>query len=890
MRGISKLLIISLLFVSIVMINIGFSNKQLAASEVNSEVDSNQVIDLSGMSQDQIAEVLDEDEKTQDFIVLDKDQLTALRGYKVTEIIAAEDFSKVNSSMYGEYGIYKINGHYVFCIEPGYDTLNSAQLVEPSGSIYNKFKANSKLYISRVISSSIEHYNQTSNEKYIFAGQLLIWDYVSNNEAATIGNAMESWNPEYLNSWTINNSIYLDQIKVIESDLSEWNTLPSFLGSSTNPKQYTLDYDQSKKQFSIVLVDSNGVWDRKYESYGNFGEYTLSNPAGKNNLKVTSQSQNLKYSQSKKFTWSPTISGTSELYDAGQDLIYVGAAPKSGYIKFKTAEYPKGGFKLTKFGEQVEGTNQPLAGVKFEVTSKSNTSFDQVYTTNSQGVINSTKTLVPGNYHIKEISAPTEYVVNYQQDFIVQPGQITELNEGNPVINNLYYNRIHLEKVGENFDNVATQVIPLAEVEFDLYQELEEPNDIIDESDILLDTLVSDQNGMIDSGRLYQGNYILEEKSTNSGYILDLNPISFEVKNDGSLKTDSVIDLGVIENKVISGQVELSKLGVGSCKLAADCGVPLDQVTFDIYHDINNNLELDENELEAVDQIITDSDGYGISKSLKYGHYFIQETTSSHDNYQINNRVYDFTIETNHQVAEINDGHPIENSEKLGKIEIYKSGKSLANDNQEIQKLSGAEYSIIDTDGNLVDTIVTDAEGYGAATELSFGQYQLIEAIAPVGYKLNPQVIDFKINQETYQQYQTFEVSDEVITNRIEISKIDSANEQELPGAEIEVRDLSTDQVVEKWTSTDKAHVFDINYGEYQICETTAPAGFKKLTSCTDFEVTEDGVTQSFTLVNKRMKMAITGATSKRTWILILLVMIVILLVSLYARIYVSKM
>lgn len=891
MRGISKLLIISLLFVSIVVINIGFFNKQLVANEVNSEGDSNQVIDLNGMTQDQIAVVLDEDKKTQDFIVLDNKQLTALRGYDVIEIVADEDFSKVNSTMYGEYGIYKINGHYVFCIEPGYDTLNSAQLVEPSGSIYDKFQVDSKLYISHVISSAIDHYQKNENQDYIFAGQLLIWDYVSSNEAETIGNAMESWNPEYLNSWTINNSIYLPQIKVIEQDLVEWNTLPSFLGpNSSEPKQYSLNYDLSEKLFTITLVDSNQVWDQKYAAYGTFGDYTLSNPIGSDNLKVTTKSPAQEYSIANKFTWTPTISGTSELYDAGQDLIYVGAAPQSGYVSFKTSEYPKGGFKLTKLGEQKDGTTKPLSGVQFELSSVTDSSFKQIYTTDSNGAISSGTTLKPGSYHLVETSAPTEYVASYQQDFTIEPGQITELNGGQAIVNELYYNRIHFQKVGQNFNSNNSQLIPLADVEFDLYQELTNPNQIVDESDVWLETLKSDENGMIDSGRLYEGHYILEETTTNSGYILDSTPIPFEVTNDGTLKTDSVIDLGVFENQVITGQVELSKIGVGSCKQASECGIPLNQVTFDIYSDINNNFELEEDELEPVDQIVTDDVGYGISNQLKYGHYYIQEQASTHDNYQINDTRYEFTIEENDRIVEINQGQPIENSEKTGKIEIYKSGESLSNDNTDIQKLSGAEYSVIDQDGNVVEVIITDDQGHGTSNQLSFGQYQLVETLAPVGYKIDPQIVTFEITEENYQQYQVYDLNDQLITNQIEVSKIDSANEQELPGAEIEVSDLETKQVVEKWVSTDQPHIFDINYGNYQICETSAPAGFKKLTDCTEFTVTEDGISQQFTLINKRVKMAITGATSKRTWILIIVAMMLILVVSLYVRQYIRKL
>lgn len=870
------------MILSVVYVMFGMATSKLTASEVDQSV-----IDLSGLTNREIAQKLDKSPKTQDFIVLNDEQLKQKSGYRITEVVAKEDFSNVNSTMWGKYEVYKVNGHFVFCIEPGYDTLNNGQSLGETGSVYSKFSKSSKTYISRVISSSVGNYKKTNNDAFIFAGQLLIWDYVSANEADVIGNAMASWNPEYLNSWTINKSVYSPQIKVIEKELSTWSTLPSFLkSSSSQAKPYVLTYDKGKDEFSITLKDTNGVWDEKYANYKTVGDYKLSNPAGKDNLKISTRKEQVTAYKSTDFSWSPYISDTKELYDAGQELIYVGATPVKGYIKFKTEPYPKGGFELRKEGEQPEGKPLAISNVKFKVTG---TGFDKDYTTDSLGKITVTNELVPGKYHIKEISAPTKYNMNFEQDFTVNPGEVTNLNSGNPIINTLYYNKIRFLKVGQSFVNGDGEVSPLSGVKFELYKEAGDANQIIDEGDELVAELVSDEEGIVESGKLYEGNYILKEVATNPGYLLNTQTYSFKVSNTGEITNKTTIDLGTLTNEVIEGRVQLEKIGVGSCEKLEDCSVPLKNVKFDVYADVDNSGDIDESESIPITQIVTDNTGIGISGMLKYGHYFLKEADNPYNNYQMTDTMYEFDIDEPDQVVYVNDGKPIENSEKTGAVEITKRGESISNTDKDISLLAGATYQISDEKGKVIGELTTDKGGKASLENLSFGKYQIKETNAPEGYVVDSTPYEFEINDDTYEQPIALEFSDDVIKNKIEISKVDASNKKELAGAKLVVRDRNTREVVEEWTSTTTPHEFEVNYGEYEICEIAAPAGYKQTTSCTNFEVAENGISQSFKIENKRMKIAITGSSSKRTWIIILLIAILIVLMTLYIRIYIRK-
>ncbi len=75
-----------------------------------------------------------------------------------------------------------------------------------------------------------------------------------------------------------------------------------------------------------------------------------------------------------------------------------------------------------------------------------------------------------------------------------------------------------------------------------------------------------------------------------------------------------------------------------------------------------------------------------------------------------------------------------------GKVKLRKFSSS---DNK---LLKGAKYGIYQ-DGKLVDTIVTNDQGYGE-TELAFGEYVIKELVPPSGYKLDNQEYPFKIDEE----------------------------------------------------------------------------------------------------------------------------------------------
>ncbi len=880
-----------------IMLGVLFSigDEQYNASEVDSEV-----VDLTGLSPDQIAQELDTAPKEQNFITLEPEMLEKVSGVKLTEVRSTVDYSEINSTMWGYWGVYKIDGHYVFCIEPGSDTLSAGLVVSGTKSKYNKFKESTRLYLDRVISSGVEKYNNSGNVDYIFSTQLLIWDYLSTNERDVIGNPMESWNPNFLDGWTIHKpEKYKEEIGNIENDLASWDLLPSFVSADkSDPVVHTLKYNQNSENYSITLNDKNKVWDSKYANYEDFGNYTVSNPAGSDNVKISSKDPSTIESGVRTYSWEPTLSGTEQLYDAGQDIIRVGAGKQSGYMKVKTDVAPTGGFKLSKVSKSLNGETDPLVNVQFTVTSSTYPSFEKVYTTGIKGKVTTEEDeLKLGKYHIVETKVDDKYVGGFEQDFEVKkPNQIVEINDGEPIVNEVYKNKIQLRKVGQTLSNDSDELIDLSGAEFDLYKDNNEDKSIDDE-DTLVQHLVTGEKGKATSKDVVIGQYLLIETKAPTGYQLDSESHSVVVENDG--ETNKTISFGQIENKPITSSAHLTKVGVSSLTESANeeqseiesessldedlLSVKLEGVEFEIYQDLNQNQLLDEEERVALQTIVTDENGEAYTDQLKYGEYFALETNNPNLNYAIANIPYYFEVHNLEQV-EINDGNPIENEEKFGQLEVHKQGKQI-NGSEDVS-LANAEYEVYSDEDELIETLITDEDGLAVSNPLSFGSYTIKETSAPEGYEVDETILSFEINEQNYKQPIVLKFTDQVITNIIDIKKTDVATGEEIAGAEIEVIDLATKEVVEAWTSTTEEHSFNLDYGQYKFCEKTAPAGYKRETKCTNFEVAQNGVEQQFELTNEQIKMAITGIRNNKGLLIAITTLAILWIVRiLYKRI-----
>lgn len=136
--------------------------------------------------------------------------------------------------------------------------------------------------------------------------------------------------------------------------------------------------------------------------------------------------------------------------------------------------------------------------------------------------------------------------------------------------------------------------------------------------------------------------------------------------------------------------------------------------------------------------------------------------------------------------------------------------------------------------------------------KLDAGDYQLVEIVAPRGYKLDATPVIFTIspNQTTAL---TGTKTNEVNVGSVEISKVDEYDQTPLTGAVFELRNASG-QVLLSGLPTDaqgKLVIPNLKAGKYQLVETTAPADYVLSQNPLEFEIVDDGVVVQKTFTNK---------------------------------------
>ena len=161
------------------------------------------------------------------------------------------------------------------------------------------------------------------------------------------------------------------------------------------------------------------------------------------------------------------------------------------------------------------------------------------------------------------------------------------------------------------------------------------------------------------------------------------------------------------------------------------------------------------------------------------------------------------------------------------------------------EELPGAELVIKDKDGTEIDRwISTDAPHY--MEKLPAGEYTLTEVTAPDGYAIAERV-EFEVLPTG--EVQTFEMFDDTI--KVKISKVDITTNEELPGAELVIKDKDGTEI-DRWISTNGPHYVEkMPAGDYTLTEITAPNGYKVAESI-DFTVLPTGEMQTVVMKDAR--------------------------------------
>lgn len=330
-----------------------------------------------------------------------------------------------------------------------------------------------------------------------------------------------------------------------------------------------------------------------------------------------------------------------------------------------------------------------------------------------------------GEYKVREVNseANIDYIVNEEiYNINIEDNKISELL----IKNEHKKGNLKIFKVDKDNNE-----IPIENVKFE----------IIDE-DRFKYYAITDEKGVAQVEDIRIGKTKIIETETKKEYSLLKEKLEIEIKENETTEV-------TIENEKNKGQVEVYKTD------AEDNSIKLKGVVFEIL-DSNNNV---------IDKLITDNKGYAISKKLPIGNYYLKEVNTD-EKYVLNQEIKPIVIEED-EILSLN----ISNCKKKGKIKIIKisSQDSPLLNIKKGDTVSGVTFEIIDSENNVVDTLITNEQGEALSIDLVIGRYKVKEISTNNNFIINDN--EFFINIDKNNQIEELKIENEPAIPRLDIEK-----------------------------------------------------------------------------------------------------------------------
>ncbi len=228
-------------------------------------------------------------------------------------------------------------------------------------------------------------------------------------------------------------------------------------------------------------------------------------------------------------------------------------------------------------------------------------------------------------------------------------------------------------------------------------------------------------------------------------------------------------------------------------------------------------------------------------EGLAPGNYTLGEAIAP-SGYVLSYEEVPFTVKADGSVTNV----VMYNSKEEVKVTKVKISKQDITSKEE---LPGATLEIRDKSGNVVDKWVSGNEPH-YIEGLPEGTYYLTETIAPSGYVLSSETIEFEVKNNGSVTSVVMYNAKETKTTKVKVSKQDITNNKEIEGANLVIKD-STGKVVDEWVSKTEPHYIEgLNPGEYTLTETVAPNGYVLSKETVTFTVKDDGSMTSVVMYN----------------------------------------
>ncbi|WP_288394303.1 collagen binding domain-containing protein [uncultured Vagococcus sp.] len=445
-------------------------------------------------------------------------QSRSLRGSEVVNVPSSANIADVRvsfsngNSEYGWFGKRNSSNEVLWCIQQGV-----AVNMGVNGGYYLKV-TDTALTKSISLATYFGYYIKGQNLTNEFLTQLYVYELQGINVTSLSG--------------VLNMSDYNAHKKYIQEQIKKYNDTPK------------LDKDkvEVKVNESITVTDTKGVLSN-YENTPYRNDTGAKVVKNGNKITVTPDKNSksgyvyFKYDIKNNYNGTPVIyehlftqnTILGRLVDPNNQRVYVDVI-KQGNVQFKKID---------------EHTKQALPNAKFKLTYNGKT---ENVIANDKGIVE-LKDLDAGTKGtIQEVQAPNGYFLNAKEyPFTVVAGETIVVE----ITNKKLQGQVTVAKTGELATSVQTKETEYGKLyQFDFTQEAlkEATFDIFADEDVVtgdqvtqfkkddkVTSFTTDVNGKATSSPLYIGKYRAVEVGSPNGYDKDIEPIHFEIKDEGQL-------------------------------------------------------------------------------------------------------------------------------------------------------------------------------------------------------------------------------------------------------------------------------------------------------------------------------------------------------------------
>ena len=446
-----------------------------------------------------------------------------------------------------------------------------------------------------------------------------------------------------------------------------------------------------------------------------------------------------------------------------------------------------------KIVKQDDETKQPvlLANTEFkmydldakkyveQVTTYPNTVVHKSYFTDENGYLILPESLKCGNYRIEEVRAPDGYTQNtqyveikvdkntaYQMDSVSGDAIITVTYENHPVKGKLV-----IHKSGETLKSFKKDFVyeeaSLEGAEFEIYaaEDIFTPDHQVDEQgnrhviyakDTLVKTVTTNKNGEAVIKDLPLGKYRVKETKAPAGFVLnpDSQEVAFIYKDQNTPEIEEKLEFSNERQKV-----ELSVE-----KRDAETGKALKGATFGLYNKeaISSGDKVIVKADTLLQEITSNEKGKAaFTLDLPLGRYYVKELQAP-AGYVSSDEILEFDATYQGQDVKTIKLKSVKKNQPTT-VEVTKADITTGTE------LDGASMSVLDKDGNVIDSWTSVKDSPHVIKRLQVGKtYILREELASYGY-LRATDVEFTISDTA--EVQKVKMEDEVPVARLLVNK-----------------------------------------------------------------------------------------------------------------------